>query len=233
MIPRLEVLFDAVPGASVAEYGGNPRWSGVAANFVESVDGVVALPDAGGESGAVVSGGSRADHFVMGLLRACADAVLIGAGTLRAAPRDLWYADAIFPEAAELYARVGALRPPLYVVSGSGGVDSAHPALQQGGVVLTGLHTPRQIVDRVRADGHQRILCEGGPGLFAELAAADLVDELFFTLSPRLFGRFAGDGRKSLTDARDLRGTPLQLVSARRHESHLFLRYGARPKDHV
>jgi len=227
MIPELEVLFDDVPGERVAEYGGNPRWSGVAANFVESLDGVVALPDAGGESGGVVSGGSRADHFVMGLLRACADAVLIGAGTLRAAPRDLWDADAIFPEAAEVYARVGSLRPQLYVVSGKG-VDPACPALQAGGVAITGVFTPEQIVERVRADGHQRILCEGGPGLFTELAAAGLVDDLFITLSPRLFGRFAGDARKALTDARDLRGMPLRLLSTRRSGSHLFLRYAAK-----
>src|SRR5579859_2507091 len=114
----------------------------------------------------------------MGLLRSCADAVLIGAGTLRAAPRDLWFADSIFPEAAELYARVGGLRPRLYVVSGSGDVDPAHPALAQGGVVLTGKLAPREIVQRVRDDGHSRILCEGGPGLFGELVAAGLVDEM-------------------------------------------------------
>jgi hypothetical protein len=35
MIPKLEVLFDAVPGESVVEYRGNPR--GVAANCVESI----------------------------------------------------------------------------------------------------------------------------------------------------------------------------------------------------
>lgn len=226
MIPPLEILFDDVPGEPVAGYGGNPGWTGVAANFVESLDGVVALPDAKGESGAVVSGGSKADRFVMGLLRACADAVLIGAGTLRAAAGDLWFADSVFPEAAELYARVGKLRPQLYVVSGSGRVDPEHPALQQGGVLLKGLLSPRQILDRVRADGRQRILCEGGPGLFGELAAAGLIDDLFLTVSPRLFGRFANDGRKALIDARDLRGLPLRLVSARRVESHLFLRYG-------
>src|SRR5207237_10190142 len=70
------------------------------ANFVESVDGVVAFPDAGGESGGIVSGGSEADRFLMGLLRACADAVLIGAGTLRAARNDLWFPESIFPAAA-------------------------------------------------------------------------------------------------------------------------------------
>ena len=224
MIPPLEVLLDSVAGEPVAEYGGNPRWSGVAANFVESLDGVVALPDARGESGGTISGGSEADRFIMGLLRACADAVLIGAGTLRAAPGDLWFADSIFPEAAALYARVGKLKPRLYVVSGSGKIDRSHPALREG-VLLEGLHTPQQILERIYADGHHSILCEGGPGLFAELQSAGLVDELFLTLSPRLFGRFSGDARKALIEARRLDGTPLRLLSARRNGDHLFLRY--------
>ena len=224
-IPKLSVLFDEVGGELIAEYGGDPRWSGVAANFVESLDGVTALADAPGESGAVVSGGSTADRFIMGLLRSLADAVLIGAGTLRAAARDLWYADSIFPEAADLYARVGNLRPQLYVVSGSGQVDREHPALREGGIVLTGKMQPAQIIARLRADGRTRILCEGGPGLFAELASAGLIDELFLTLSPRLFGRYPGDGRKALTDQRDLGGAPLALRSARKQGSYLFLRF--------
>lgn len=219
-----EVLFDEVAGPPVAEYGGNPRWEGVAVNFVESVDGVTALPEVAGESGAIVSGGSQPDRFLMGLLRACADAVLIGAGTLRAAPGDLWYADSIFPGASELYARVGRLKPRLYVVSGSGQVDRSHPALREG-VLLVGKLTPSEIVAAVRADGHRRILCEGGPGLFGELSFAKLVDELFVTLSPRLFGRYQGDRRKTLAEARDLAGAPLRLRSARRAGSHLFLRY--------
>ncbi|MCA1826923.1 MAG: dihydrofolate reductase family protein [Myxococcales bacterium] len=217
----MEVLFDRVPGEPAGGYGGNPRWDGLAVNFVESLDGVTALPDAPGESGAIVSGGSKADKFVMGLLRACADAVLIGAGTLRAAPNDLWTADAINPDAKDLYRRIGKLQPPLYVVSGSGNV----PQPKQPALILTGKMTAQQIVDRVRADGHRRILCEGGPGLFSELAAAGLVDEIFLTLSPRLYGRFPADGRKALTDLRDLRGMPLELRSLRREGSHLFLRY--------
>lgn len=220
----MDVLFDDVPGERVAEYGGNPRWDGVAVNFVESADGVVALADAPGESGGVISGGSDADKFLMGLLRACADAVLIGAGTLRAAPNDRWTADAIHPASAALYARVGNPKPPLYVVSGSGMVS----APKQGATLLTGKLSPREIVERVRADGHSRILCEGGPGLFGELAAAGLVDEVFLTISPRLFGRFAGDGRKALAEARDLHGMELRLLSLRRAGSHLFLRYRAK-----
>jgi hypothetical protein len=106
----LRVLFEQaglprydLPEPLRAAYGGdlgfaNPR---LFANFVASVDGVVALPE-GGESGHWISQGNEADRFVMGLLRACADAVIVGAGTLRKTPRALWHADAIYPEAAPL-----------------------------------------------------------------------------------------------------------------------------------
>ena len=240
-LPQLEVLFESagaglgIPEPLARAYGGDLALAPdcVLANFVESVDGVVAFPEAGQESGAIVSGGSDADHFLMGLLRACADAVLIGAGTLRAAPRDLWFPESIFPAAAPLYAALrGALglsaHPPLFVVSGSGRVDSAHPALRSGGTVLAGALQPPGIVEALRRKGHRRILCEGGPGLFGELLAARLVDDLFLTVSPRFFGRWPGDGRKSLTEKRDLAGAPAELISARRSGSHLFLRYRCR-----
>lgn len=44
------------------------------------------------------------------------------------------------------------------------------------------------IVSALRADGHGRVLCEGGPSLFRELVEADLVDELCLTHAPVLGG---------------------------------------------
>src|SRR5260370_26510004 len=90
-----------LPAALRAAYGGelgfaSPR---VYANFVSSVDGVVALP-VREDSGPLVSGGADGDHFVMALLRACADAVLIGAGAFRKAPGHLLRAEAVWPSAA-------------------------------------------------------------------------------------------------------------------------------------
>src|SRR5512141_2287638 len=94
----LDTLFekDGLPSYGLAEglkqrYGGGlgfeaPR---LYANFVSSLDGVVAL-EGTTNSSQMISGKSEADRFVMGLLRACADAVMIGAGTLRAAPASLW-----------------------------------------------------------------------------------------------------------------------------------------------
>jgi riboflavin biosynthesis pyrimidine reductase len=239
-LPHFDVLFDAardglrlgLPPALELAYG-NDLWlppECVFANFVESVDGVVAFPNAAGESGGIIGGGSEADRFLMGLLRASADAVLIGAGTLRAARKDLWFPESIFPDAAPLHAELRRAlgmgeRPTLYVVTGSGRVDREHPALRQGGVLIEGALQPGEILAAIRGSGHRRILCEGGPGLFAELFAAKLVDELFLTLSPRLFGRWAGDGRKALAEARDLQGAALKLLSVRRNAGHLFLRY--------
>ncbi|HEX7187353.1 MAG TPA: dihydrofolate reductase family protein, partial [Actinomycetes bacterium] len=46
-----------------------------------------------------------------------------------------------------------------------------------------------------RARGLQRILCEGGPSLLGDLAAAGRLDELCVTISPQLVG---GDGSRIL-----------------------------------
>ena len=65
----------------------------------------------------------------MGLLRATADAVVIGAGTLRASsPDHVWTADYIYPPLADAYRELrmalGKPEPPLnVVVTGSGDID--------------------------------------------------------------------------------------------------------------
>jgi riboflavin biosynthesis pyrimidine reductase len=269
--PSLELLFEQqqqphrpgppsflMPQALVDRYGGPLGFDKVCvfANFVASVDGVVALgAGVDGESGHIISQGSEADRFVMGLLRACADAVIVGAETFRKSPGHLWRPEVICPESAQLFAearRLLGLRPhPKFVlVTGSGIVDPKQPALDDalvvtspsgeanlrgrvGGstrlLVIDGTRpTMREVVARLRAEGLDRLLTEGGPTLVSQLAAEEQLGELFLTLSPALFGRYAGDGRRALTEGLDLRGARLELLSARRCESHLFLRYGLR-----
>jgi riboflavin biosynthesis pyrimidine reductase len=87
-------------------------------------------------------------------------------------------------------------------------------------------------MELVHAQGAQVILAEGGPTLLGELLKDGLIDELFLTVSPRLFGRWQGDGRKSLVEGVDLSGRQLELLSASRHESHLYLRYDLRAARH-
>jgi riboflavin biosynthesis pyrimidine reductase len=256
----LELLFEqsslpsfALPAGLSANYGGTLGFDSpcLFANFVCSVDGVVALPG-DIESGQIISGRNSADRFVMGLLRTCADAVLIGAGTFRKGAGHLWHPGRIYPAAAGLFAEarraLGLVAEPQFVlVSASGELDTAQPAIPGALIITTRsgankLHgrVPAStrvvalgaerielsaVLDFLHAQGLQRVLTEGGPTLVSELVARRLLDQLFVTSSPSLFGRFAGDQRKSLMDGMDLGGTQLELMSARRHASHLFLRY--------
>src|SRR5919109_5314051 len=146
----LQLLFQAkdlprfdLPEALQAAYGGPFGLPDdcLYANFVSSVDGVVALRTSE-ESGHIISGGSEADRFVMGLLRACADVVLLGAGTFRKAAGHLWHAESIHPKAAshfaELRRRLGLRpQPPLVVVTATGEIDPAQPALRDSIIVTT------------------------------------------------------------------------------------------------
>jgi riboflavin biosynthesis pyrimidine reductase len=106
----------------------------VIANFVSTLDGVVSFqtPDAMG--GGEISGFFEPDRFVMGLLRTLADAVLVGAGTLRAAPKHRWIPEhvnrASAPEFAQVRANLGLAPFPLTaVLTSSGDIDLSHPGL--------------------------------------------------------------------------------------------------------
>ena len=113
----------------------------VVANFVESLDGVVAVPRLP-RSHAVIGDESEADRFVLALMRACADAVVVGSGTLLASPKGTWRIDRAYPPAAEalaeLRARRGRSEQPLVVAVTTGAsLDPAHPVLESGALVLT------------------------------------------------------------------------------------------------
>jgi hypothetical protein len=87
-------------------------------NFVSILDGVVSFQVKGHTGGADISGFSAQDRMVMGLLRAVADAVIVGSGALAADRRHIWTADFVFPRLAREYRR---LREALGKRSGSAG----------------------------------------------------------------------------------------------------------------
>ena len=83
-------------------------------------------------------------------------------------------------------------------------------------------------VKLLRAEGYTSLLSEAGGVVMGQLVRDGLVDELFLTVSPVLAGRVRGDGNKGLVEGVHLLPEHLRqmrLVSARRHQSHLFLRY--------
>jgi riboflavin biosynthesis pyrimidine reductase len=224
------------------------------ANFVSTLDGVVSIPSLP-QSNRLVSMGSDADHFLMGLLRAFADVVLIGSGTLRATPRGTWRPEKAYPAAgdafAELRRRLGkAEAPEVAILSGSGSIDPTHPVLESGALVLTSIAGAERlegrlpsaarvvplgdeakidvtlVVKTLRSRGHRLILSEAGPHTFGALLEGGVVDELFLTLSPLLLGD-AEAPRFQLVEGADLLPFDVrgQLSSVRRHGGHLFLRY--------
>lgn len=241
--------------AKIYDGGLTIRDGAVYANFVSSIDGIVALEGGAAASGGIISGRDETDRFVMGLLRAFADAVLVGAGTVRAeGRRALWTPEYIFPAATEAFA---ALRqslkrqktPRLVVVTARGDLDPSDRALQVGALVLTTAAAAPQLrkalpkasevraisdgeriaVDEIfatlKAEGHRTILTEGGPHLFGQLVARKRVDELFLTVSPRLAGH--RDQSFGLIRGVDFGRTfkGARLLSVRRGDSYLFLRY--------
>ncbi len=111
----------------------------VISNFATTLDGVVSLNVKGHKSGGDISGFSAQDRMVMGLLRAVADAVVIGTGTLAVDRNHLWTAEDIFPRFGDDYRRLraalGKRGPPLNaVVSGSGRLDLRLPIFSSGKV---------------------------------------------------------------------------------------------------
>src|SRR4249919_974245 len=69
----------------------------VLSNFVSTLDGVVSLQVKGHAAGGDISGFSAQDRMVMGLLRAVADVVIVGSGTLSIHRHHVWTAERIFP----------------------------------------------------------------------------------------------------------------------------------------
>lgn len=261
-----DVLFEetalpavALPDALASVHGGNIPFGAesVYANFVATLDGVVAIPSVP-RSNEVVAGDNDADRFLMGVLRALADVVLIGAGVLRESPKSTWRAEQIYPPAADAYAELRASlglppAPEIAILCGWGHIAPEHPVLEGRTVALTSdrgaarlegrlpettavvsLGRPLRftgdvIVGALRARGHRRILCEAGPHTFGTLLEARVVDELFLTRSPLLAGDAGPGSRFRLVEAADLL-PPVEskLTSLRRHGDHLFARYAMR-----
>jgi riboflavin biosynthesis pyrimidine reductase len=127
----------------------------VVGNFVTTLDGVVTLNEPGHASGGDISEFNRHDQVVMGLLRAVADAVIVGAGTLGSVPQHRWTAQYIYPLLADVYRQLrislGKKASPLNViVTAHGEVDLQLPVFQSGEVPVL-LITMTQGAERIRA----------------------------------------------------------------------------------
>ncbi len=239
----------------------------IIANFVSTLDGIVALGSGDLSGGGLISGFHEPDRFVMGLLRAIADVVVVGAGTLSGSTSHRWTPEHVHPRSAPAFARwreaMGlAVQPTTVIVTGRGDLPLRHPALNDPSVPVVVATTPagaarlRQsglashvfvepvgagsrltgadVLELTGRRGAGVILSEGGPHLLGELVGADLLDELFLTLAPQLVGR-GDENRIGLVEGVALAPADARwhdLVSMRRSDQHLFLRYRRRADRH-
>jgi riboflavin-specific deaminase-like protein len=208
----------------------------LAVNFATTVDGRATI---GGVSGPI---GSETDTHMLAGLRTRFDAVMIGAGTMRA---ERYGRVVLGQERRERRERIGLPHDPLMVIV-SGRLDLPWDAplfTGGGGRVLvftsseaeppetaTSLRIVRQQgpIDLAQALRHLRrergiraLLCEGGPRLHGELEAAGLVDDLFLTLAPKL----AGGEAPRLIEGELPRIAELSLDWLLEEDGELFARY--------
>lgn len=215
----------------------------LALNMIASVDGRAAV---GGGTRAI---SSPVDRSLLVHLRTQVDAVMVGAGTLRAEP----YGRLVRDPALRAKRRHEGLAPdPLAcLVSGRLDLPADLPLLADpDSRVLIATLAPDTIagararVDYVRGAGERldlqavlsglrsqrgvrSVLCEGGPQLNAGLFALGVVDELFLTLAATVAG--GAEGSAIVAEAPLPASLDLELVWALEAAGDLFLRYRARP----
>jgi riboflavin-specific deaminase-like protein len=207
----------------------------VVINFVTTLDGRAAIE---GRSGPI---GSETDTEMLQRLRTRVDAVMIGAGTMRAERYGRMVSDPDFRAYRE---RTGLAHDPLAViVSNRLELPWDAPLFTDGGgevVVFTASDeeppktatvTAVRYPDGVELDqalewlrrerGIRSVLCEGGPTLHGRLREGDLADELFLTIAPKLAG---GEAPRILEGALpETEG--LELVWLLAADGELFGRY--------
>jgi riboflavin-specific deaminase-like protein len=207
----------------------------LALNFAATLDGRASID---GHSGPI---GSDTDTAMLVGLRQRFDAVMIGAGTMRVERYGR-----IVSDPAKREQRVALDLPPDPLVVIVGGLDLPWDAplfTDGGGEVLLfttsedeppETETPVAVVresagrvDMTAAMRHLReergiraVLCEGGPRLHSQLQAAELADELFLTIAPKLVGAGTSILEGALPEVAEL-----DLTWLLQEGSELFARY--------
>ena len=181
-----------------------PRRPVVLANFAATIDGAVAMDRDGRSGGGDISGFSPTDRFVMGLLRALADTIVLGAGTVRASSGRQWTPGAVSPAHAAEYAAVRAdlglrSQPAVVIVTATGDLDPEHPALARPASPTT-VVGPRAAISQLRRRRlSPEIVLQALPERDGEVDLGAAITEFggrvaLYEGGPRLFGALLASG---------------------------------------
>jgi riboflavin biosynthesis pyrimidine reductase len=212
--------------------------------FISSLDG--AITAGSGRSGSLSTPG---DHQVFALQRSLCDVILVGAGTART---EHYLPVRASEVSVELRQHLGlAPTPPIALVTRT--PDWESPLLHGGSaptilVVPEDTPVPRadvsstliragvksvdlgRALDQLADRGYRRVICEGGPGLLAQVVAAGRVDDVCLTVAPSLV---AGPGKRMLEGPGFEPPIDLSLAHLLEEDGALFARYLVRPGPSV
>ncbi|MGK5450481.1 pyrimidine reductase family protein [Streptomyces radiopugnans] len=249
----LEEIADAYayPAATAGETGetGETARPWLRGNMVASLDGAA---HHGGRSQPL---SSDADMRIFGVLRALADAVVVGAETVRregyrparrreafaarreAAGQGSAPAIAVVSASLDLDFSLPLFTEPLVptlVLTGAAAPAGRQEAAREAGAVV--VHAgegaevdPARVPGLLAGHGHTRLLTEGGPRLLGRFAAAGVLDELCLTVSPRIT---AGNAARILDGPGFETPVEYELTSLLEEDGFLFSRY-RRPREAV
>jgi riboflavin biosynthesis pyrimidine reductase len=230
----------------LAEAYSYPRERWLRANFVASADGAAYVD---GRSGGL---SSPDDKKIFGVLRVLADVVLVGAGTARVEdykparrrpslaalregrPETATIAIVTRTLGLNLASPLFTETPPdartIVITCATGDAGLRDEAAKVADVIVAG----EESVDlgaalrALHERGLSRVLCEGGPRLLGDVAAAGLLDELCLSFSPTLAG--PGPSRIIAGQPSDARRMELAHLLAG-DDGFLFFRYLTRDLD--
>ncbi|MET7761049.1 pyrimidine reductase family protein [Streptomyces sp. NPDC005336] len=221
-----------------------PHGAFLRANMVSSLDG------AAHHDGRSQPLSSATDMRIFGVLRGLADAVVVGAETVRRegyrparareafAERRAALGQPPVPAIAVISASLDLdfslplftepLVPTLVITGGRAPADRVDAARKAGAeVVLTGVRGSGRvdaapIVTALAERGYTRLLTEGGPKLLGQFTAAGVLDELCLSLAPLIA---AGDAARIVNGPALMEPERFALASVLEEAGFLFTRY--------
>jgi riboflavin biosynthesis pyrimidine reductase len=230
----------------LAEAYAYPRERWLRANFVSSADGAAYVD---GRSGGLSSDG---DKRIFGILRVLADVILVGAGTARVedykparrrpslaplrdgrpetAPIAIVTRTLGLNLASPLFTEAPPDARTIVITCGASDADLRAEAAKAADLIVAGGETVDlgEALGTLADRGMGRVLCEGGPHLFGDLAAAGLVDELCLSFSPTL----AGPGASRIIAGETSAASRMKLGHAlAEDDGFVFFRYLTREQD--
>jgi riboflavin biosynthesis pyrimidine reductase len=197
---------------------------GVALNMIASLDGRASL------HGHTRDLAGRADYEMFHALRTAGDAILVGAGTVRAEGYGaLDRPTVVVSRSLDLPPTLGLLRAEgnhvIVITDADGELEPCAARVEYLRMPAVDLTTALR---RLRAEhGFEAIICEGGPHLNSELLASDLIDELHLVLAPLLVG---GVAPLTLVEGPPVEPpAPARLTWLLESDGYLFTRYTLDP----